>query len=202
MLRLVWLLVLPALALACGDVTFDLGSVQPRRAAGARVERVVDGDTVVLSGVGKARLIGVDTPEVYGGVECYGRAASAYAKRDARRPRACAGATTSSSATATTARSSTCGSTTGGSSTRCSSARASRRRSRSRRTSRSPTASSPTPGRATFRTWPVGGLRRRPRVDSTGVMRMRQSFAQFEEAFLEESQADAARRERLRREAA
>lgn len=33
-------------------------------------------------------------------------------------------------------------------------------------------------------------------------MRMRQSFAQFEEAFLEESQADAARRERLRRQAA
>jgi hypothetical protein len=33
-------------------------------------------------------------------------------------------------------------------------------------------------------------------------MRMRQSFAQFEEAFLEESQADTARRERLRREAA
>jgi hypothetical protein len=33
-------------------------------------------------------------------------------------------------------------------------------------------------------------------------MRMRQTFAQFEEAFLEESQADAARRERLRREAA
>jgi hypothetical protein len=33
-------------------------------------------------------------------------------------------------------------------------------------------------------------------------MRMRQSFAQFEEAFLEESEADAARRERLRREAA
>jgi hypothetical protein len=33
-------------------------------------------------------------------------------------------------------------------------------------------------------------------------MRMRQTFAQFEEAFLEESQTDAARRERLRREAA
>jgi len=33
-------------------------------------------------------------------------------------------------------------------------------------------------------------------------MRMRQSFAQFEQAFLEESQADHARRERLRREAA
>jgi hypothetical protein len=33
-------------------------------------------------------------------------------------------------------------------------------------------------------------------------MRMRQSFAQFEQAFLEESQADAVRRERLRRQAA
>jgi hypothetical protein len=33
-------------------------------------------------------------------------------------------------------------------------------------------------------------------------MRMRQSFAQFEQAFLEESQADRVRRERLRREAA
>ena len=46
-----------------------------------RVTRVVDGDTVVLSGLGKARLIGVDTPEVYGHVECFGREASAYAKR-------------------------------------------------------------------------------------------------------------------------
>jgi membrane glycosyltransferase len=33
-------------------------------------------------------------------------------------------------------------------------------------------------------------------------MRMRQSFAQFEQAFLEESEADRTRRERLRREAA
>ena len=48
---------------------------------GARVERVVDGDTVVLSGIGKARLIGVDTPEVFGGTECFGREASRYAKR-------------------------------------------------------------------------------------------------------------------------
>jgi micrococcal nuclease len=48
----------------------------------ATVVRVVDGDTVVLSGgIGKSRLIGVDTPEVYGGVECYGREASAFAKR-------------------------------------------------------------------------------------------------------------------------
>jgi micrococcal nuclease len=40
----------------------------------------VDGDTVVLSGVGKSRLIGVDTPEVYGRAECFGAEASAYAK--------------------------------------------------------------------------------------------------------------------------
>ena len=43
--------------------------------------RVVDGDTVVLSGIGKVRLIGIDTPEVYGGQECFGRQASAYAER-------------------------------------------------------------------------------------------------------------------------
>ena len=50
---------------------------------------MVDGDTVELRGLGKSRLIGVDTPEVYGGVECYGRQASAYAKRqlDGRRVR-------------------------------------------------------------------------------------------------------------------
>ncbi len=42
---------------------------------------MVDGDTVVLSGLGKARLIGVDTPEDFGGVECFGREASAFAKR-------------------------------------------------------------------------------------------------------------------------
>jgi micrococcal nuclease len=30
--------------------------------------------------VGRVRLIGIDTPEVYGGTECYGRAASAFTK--------------------------------------------------------------------------------------------------------------------------
>jgi micrococcal nuclease len=87
------LFVVAALVLACGDVDVDLGALGEGGARserqGARVERVVDGDTVVLSGLGKARLIGVDTPEVYGGVECYGRAASAFAKRtlDGRRVR-------------------------------------------------------------------------------------------------------------------
>jgi micrococcal nuclease len=46
-----------------------------------RVARVVDGDTVHLARLGRARLIGIDTPEVYGGVECFGRRASAFAKR-------------------------------------------------------------------------------------------------------------------------
>lgn len=54
----------------------------PPNAESARVARVVDGDTIVLSGIGKARLIGVDTPEVFGGVECFGREASAFAKRE------------------------------------------------------------------------------------------------------------------------
>ena len=45
------------------------------------VLRVVDGDTVVLARLGKSRLIGVDTPEVYGGQECFGREASEFAKR-------------------------------------------------------------------------------------------------------------------------
>jgi micrococcal nuclease len=59
----------------------------------AKVFRIVDGDTLVLSAIGvgavdsrtggrKARLIGVDTPEVYGGAECMGREASAFARRE------------------------------------------------------------------------------------------------------------------------
>jgi micrococcal nuclease len=47
----------------------------------ARVTRHTDGDTLWLSGIGKVRLIGIDTPEVFGGVECYGRRASAFVKR-------------------------------------------------------------------------------------------------------------------------
>jgi micrococcal nuclease len=68
-----------------GGQTLDSGPVSgPGVPAGAReasIARVVDGDTVELAGLGKARLIGIDTPEVYGGVECYGPEASAYAKK-------------------------------------------------------------------------------------------------------------------------
>jgi micrococcal nuclease len=53
----------------------------PGERVGARVTRHTDGDTLWLSGIGKVRLIGVDTPEVYGGVECYGRQASAFVRR-------------------------------------------------------------------------------------------------------------------------
>ncbi len=49
----------------------------------ARVERVVDGDTIDVNAGGRqvrVRLVGIDTPEVYGGVECGGREASASLK--------------------------------------------------------------------------------------------------------------------------
>ncbi|MBA2505241.1 MAG: thermonuclease family protein [Thermoleophilaceae bacterium] len=60
------------------------GAIDRPAAAGReadRVDRVVDGDTIALREAGKVRFIGVDTPEVYGGVECFGRRASAYMKR-------------------------------------------------------------------------------------------------------------------------
>lgn len=57
----------------------------------ARIVRVTDGDTVVVrSGSGRrfrVRLIGIDTPEVFGGVECGGRQASRSMKRLAPRGR-------------------------------------------------------------------------------------------------------------------
>lgn len=51
----------------------------------AKVVRVIDGDTVKVRLVGgpkrTVRVLGIDTPEVFGGVECGGRAASRAAKR-------------------------------------------------------------------------------------------------------------------------
>jgi micrococcal nuclease len=53
----------------------------PGDASVARVERVVDGDTIRLVGIGPVRLIGIDTPETYGGtVECFGPEATRYVK--------------------------------------------------------------------------------------------------------------------------
>ena len=56
------------------------GAPELAGAPGARVQRVVDGDTVRLVGLGSVRLIGVNTPEVYGHVQCFGPEASAFAK--------------------------------------------------------------------------------------------------------------------------
>ena len=53
----------------------------PSDAGYATVTKVSDGDTIWLSQVGKVRLIGIDTPEVFGHVDCYGPASSAFAKR-------------------------------------------------------------------------------------------------------------------------
>lgn len=88
------LLALTALALAtafsaCGSApSSDSGSHGPEDASAATherpqavVTRVTDGDTLVLSTIGKTRLIGIDTPEVFGEAECFGRAASAFVKR-------------------------------------------------------------------------------------------------------------------------
>ena len=46
-----------------------------------RIDHVADGDTVDLRNGQKVRLVQIDTPEVYFGVECYGRQASALTKR-------------------------------------------------------------------------------------------------------------------------
>jgi endonuclease YncB( thermonuclease family) len=45
-----------------------------------RIDHVVDGDTVALANGRRVRLVQIDTPEVYFGVECYGRAASKRTK--------------------------------------------------------------------------------------------------------------------------
>lgn len=47
----------------------------------SRVNRVIDGDTIELRSGQRVRLVQIDTPEVYGGYECYGRGASVTAKR-------------------------------------------------------------------------------------------------------------------------
>jgi micrococcal nuclease len=58
---------------------------QPGRAGVARVERAVDGDTVILAaGLGSSRIVGVDTPETVKPdtpVQCFGPQASAFSKR-------------------------------------------------------------------------------------------------------------------------
>jgi micrococcal nuclease len=69
-----------ALALAgCSEPAAD--SAPDGSGGSARVTKHTDGDTLWLSGIGKVRLIGIDTPEVYREAECYGRRASAFVER-------------------------------------------------------------------------------------------------------------------------
>jgi micrococcal nuclease len=77
-----FLLVLASALSGCADSAGERsGSVAPGDRTLARVTKHTDGDTLYLSGIGKVRLIGVDTPEVFGGVECYGRRASGFVER-------------------------------------------------------------------------------------------------------------------------
>lgn len=61
------------------------GAAASGESGSARVERVVDGDTVILSaGLGSSRVVGVDTPETVkpdAPVQCFGPRASAFSKR-------------------------------------------------------------------------------------------------------------------------
>jgi endonuclease YncB( thermonuclease family) len=71
--------------LPTGSTTTRQTTVRQR----ARVVRVVDGDTLTVRLAGgarkKVRLIGIDTPEVFGTVECGGKRASASMRRLAPR---------------------------------------------------------------------------------------------------------------------
>lgn len=80
-LKLSALFVLAAAVMAaCGEIEFGaLDDQGPAATRSARVERVVDGDTLKLAGGERVRLIGVDTPETKkpgSPVECFGKAAS------------------------------------------------------------------------------------------------------------------------------
>lgn len=70
-----------AAAISGCEISIEESSEPRQGRTSARVTKHTDGDTLWLSGIGKVRLIGVDTPEVYGDDECYGRQASAFVER-------------------------------------------------------------------------------------------------------------------------
>ena len=75
-----------SLLLACVVAVAALALVPVEASADARrqarVDYVVDGDTIRLGNGAYVRLIGIDTPEVYGGSECGGQRASRALKRE------------------------------------------------------------------------------------------------------------------------
>ena len=98
----------------------------PAPGAAQLVERVVDGDTIIVQGVGRVRLIGVDTPETVDPrrpVECFGKEASAFTKRLLEGQHVRGWSTTGTAPTATGARWPTSTSRTARSPTRRSSGR-------------------------------------------------------------------------------
>lgn len=83
----VLLVVVAAAAGLSGMLTGGEGVPPPAQRLEATVTRVIDGDTVILSPLGRSRLIGVDTPEVHGRRECLGAQASAFTTRVLARQR-------------------------------------------------------------------------------------------------------------------
>ena len=79
--QLAALLAVLALAGCAEPVADPEAPLGPGQLTSARVTKHTDGDTLWLSGIGKVRLIGMDTPEVYFEVECFGREASAFVER-------------------------------------------------------------------------------------------------------------------------
>lgn len=84
MLRLLTAFVLSIVALALSqsvpDTTTREGTplIPTSQVQSVIVERVIDGDTIVLSDGNTVRYIGIDTPEVHPKVECFGVEATAY----------------------------------------------------------------------------------------------------------------------------
>lgn len=70
------LVALAAVALGAGWLAFRHGSSSAKSAV---VERVIDGDTIVLADGGHVRLVQIDTPEA--GEECYAEQATALTRR-------------------------------------------------------------------------------------------------------------------------
>ena len=72
---------LALLMVAVGCVLAAVGSSTAASPSVFRVDHVADGDTITLRNGQRVRLVQIDTPEVYFGIECHGREASARTKQ-------------------------------------------------------------------------------------------------------------------------
>ena len=72
---------LSALSVAVVVTAFLVSGASAASGSVYRAARVIDGDTIELGNGRHVRLVQIDTPEVFFGVECYGKAASATTKR-------------------------------------------------------------------------------------------------------------------------